>query len=170
MKIYIIGCSCSGKTTLADKLSKKLGLQHIELDRYWWLPGWQERDKEEFRQLVQKKLLSLQNWIVDGNYSRVRDLFLKEADLIIWLNLPFITVFLRSITRSIKRAWTKEEICNGNRENWKNLFSGDSMPAWIIRSYKIRKEYGEYLKSSDKRVIELKNKREIDLFIASVTF
>ena len=32
MKIHIIGGSGSGKTFLADKLSKELGVQHYDLD------------------------------------------------------------------------------------------------------------------------------------------
>ncbi|MCF7920586.1 MAG: AAA family ATPase [Candidatus Cloacimonetes bacterium] len=165
MKIYIIGTSCSGKTTLAGKLAKKLELVHIELDQIWWQPGWQELEAAEFRKRVANELAINESWVVDGNYKRVSDLFLAEVDMIIWLNLPFYQVFQRSITRTIRRIFTGEIICNGNRENWDALFSRDGMPAWVIRSHRSRKQYGKNLQANDKRVIELRNCRQIKEFL-----
>ncbi|ASC70268.1 Shikimate kinase [Halomicronema hongdechloris C2206] len=51
-RIVAIGSSCSGKSTLARRLSTRLGLKHIELDELHWQPNWQERDDNEFRSLV----------------------------------------------------------------------------------------------------------------------
>lgn len=36
MKIHIIGGPGSGKTYLAEKLSKELGIQHYDLDELQW--------------------------------------------------------------------------------------------------------------------------------------
>ena len=36
MKIHIIGGSGSGKTYLADKLSKEYGITHYDLDELQW--------------------------------------------------------------------------------------------------------------------------------------
>jgi adenylate kinase family enzyme len=168
MKIYIIGTSCSGKTTLAEKLARILDLTHIELDQLWWLPDWQERSFDEFREMVIYELKNHENWVVDGNYRRVQNLLLAEVDQIIWLNLPFTLVFWRSITRTIRRIFSQEIVCNGNRENWRALFSWDSMPVWVIRTYRLRKLSGRKLKGEDKRVIELRNMHEVTEFVSSL--
>ena len=169
MKIYIIGTSCSGKTTLARNIAEKLNITHIELDQLWWLPNWQEREREEFREIVEAKLTSEENWVIDGNYRRIRDMIIPRVDHIIWLNLPFYLVFSRSITRTIKRIITRESICNGNHENLSALLSADGMPAWVIRTYKIRKQYGESLKAFDERMIELKSQKQINVWLKDIS-
>ncbi len=168
MKIYIVGSSCSGKTTLSRKIAAVLQIPHLELDQIWWLPGWQECDRQEFRKQVEDKIAANKDWVIDGNYSRVQDLILPEANLIIWLNLPFLVVFWRSIYRTISRIISREIICNGNQEDWRSFFSRDSMPAWVIRTWKLRLDSCYQLKSDDKRVIELKNSKNIEHFLKNI--
>jgi len=165
MKIYIIGSSCSGKTTLARNIAEKLNITHIELDQLWWLPNWQEREQDEFREIVETKLTSEEYWVIDGNYSRIRDLIITRADVIIWLNLPFLQLFFRSLRRTIARSITREPVCNGNYERISALLSADGMPAWIIKTYKIRRQYGESLKADDDRLIELKSQKQINSWL-----
>jgi adenylate kinase family enzyme len=165
VKIYIIGTSCSGKTTLGKLLAKKFNLNHIELDQLWWLPKWQHRQQTDFRQLVENKLAESTNWVVDGNYSHLRNLLVSKADHIIWLNLPFYLVFWRSIKRSVGRIISGETICNGNKENITALLSKDGMPAWVIRSYNERRAYGAYLQSTQENIIELRSRQDIKHFI-----
>lgn len=50
-------------------------------------------------------------WICDGNYtSKVPDLILPQADLVIWLRLPFVVVYWRLLTRTVRRVWTEETL------------------------------------------------------------
>ena len=49
MNILILGLAGSGKTTLANKLSLKLGYEVISLDTYRYGPNWQKKDFDEFR-------------------------------------------------------------------------------------------------------------------------
>ena len=55
-------------------------------------------------------------WVVDGNYSVVRDLVWDRADTVVWLDLPRLVVVRRITTRSIRRVVWREELWNGNRE------------------------------------------------------
>ena len=169
MRIYIIGTSCSGKTTLARNIAEKLNITHIELDQLFWQPNWQQSDPEEFREIVEAKLISEDNWVIDGNYRRIREMIIPKVDHIIWLNLPFYLVFSRSITRTIKRIITRETVCNGNKENISALLSTDGMPAWVIKIYKIRRQYGESLKADDERVIELKSQKQINVWLKDIS-
>jgi adenylate kinase family enzyme len=76
-RTVVIGTSCSGKTRFAGKLAQLLRVQHIELDALNWLPNWTPRPDEEFRSLV-KEAVSTNEWVVDGNYSRTRDIVGRE--------------------------------------------------------------------------------------------
>jgi len=139
-RVVIIGTSCSGKSHLARQLSCKLGTQYIELDELHWEPNWQERPREEFARLV-KESTAGDSWVVDGNYSMVRDIVWPKATTIIWLDYSFPLVFYRSIRRSIIRAITKERLFSGNVETFKqSFFSKDSIILWVINTHRKKRE------------------------------
>jgi hypothetical protein len=72
-------------------------------------------------------------WVIDGNYSVIRDIVWEQADTVIWFDLPYLAVMSRVIRRTIKRAILRTELWNGNREPLSNLISFDpqkSIIAW----------------------------------------
>jgi adenylate kinase family enzyme len=126
MKIALLGCSGSGKSTFAKHLEEELGYPTIELDGFFHLPGWQQKPSDIFKEEVSEALdrseKSAGGWIVDGNYiSKLDDLVTSRADVVIWFNLPKSKVMSRVIKRSLRRALTREELWNGNRESILNL-------------------------------------------------
>lgn len=166
-RVIIIGTSCSGKSTLAKRISKKLRIPHFELDNYFWKENWTESSKEEFIEKV-ANLVNENNWVICGNYNKVREMLWKSATDIVWLDYPFYLVFYRAIKRTIIRAITKEKVCNGNLETFKkSFFSKESIILWVLKTYKRRKkEYPILLKEvSEKRIYRLKNKRETTSFV-----
>ena len=38
MRIYITGASCAGVTTLGRHLATQLGVRHVDVDDYYWMP------------------------------------------------------------------------------------------------------------------------------------
>ena len=121
-----MGCSGSGKSTFAKRLEEELGYPVIELDSFFHLPNWQEKPYELFKSEVseslERSLKLADGWIVDGNYlSKLGDLIISRADVVIWFNLPRAKVMSRIIKRSLRRALTHEELWNGNRERFLNL-------------------------------------------------
>lgn len=141
-RTVVIGTSSSGKTTFARNLASHLGVDHTDLDSLFWLPGWQEREDDDFRARVAAWAVR-ECWVVDGNYTRVRDLLWPRATAVIWLDYPFFLVLWRSLKRTVRRAVTGEEICNGNRETLRKSFlSRDSILLWVIQTHaKNRKRY-----------------------------
>jgi len=138
-RVSVVGTSGSGKTTYASKLAGKLDADHIELDSLHWLPGWQERPKDEFVSILSERLQG-ERWVVDGNYSRTRDMILSRATHLVWLNYPFWLVFWRVFLRTVNRAYTQEELFSGNTESWRlSFFSRDSILIWVITSHRRRK-------------------------------
>ena len=39
-RINVVGTTCTGKTTLARRLSEVLGIPHVEMDALYWEPNW----------------------------------------------------------------------------------------------------------------------------------
>eukprot|EP01084_Bolivina_argentea_P215325 365558_1 len=118
-RFIIVGCSSSGKSTLAHQLCEKYShLERIELDYLWWLPNWKERNKEEFKSLLETKISDANEngWVIDGNYKHARDIMWSKVEVVIWLEYGFWEVFYRACKRTLLRIITKEKVCNGNIE------------------------------------------------------
>ncbi len=171
-RVVVVGTSCSGKTTFAHDLAARLGVSHVEMDRLYWLPGWIERKPEAFLTLVDKNTAG-PRWVTDGNYTKARDVVWPKVTAIIWLNYPFPLVFWRSLKRTFHRALTRQEICNGNVESWRILFSRQSILLWVISTYgKNRERYRTLLASDaypEAAKIQLTSPRAAKAFLASVS-
>jgi adenylate kinase family enzyme len=144
-RVVVVGTSGSGKTTMASMLAERLGAPHIELDRLHWGPNWTEEPDEVFRERTEKALEGSERWVLDGNYSAVRDIVWPRADTVVWLNFSLPLILWRLTRRTFRRAVLKEEIWHGNRENLHtHLFTKDSLYWWVLTTYKKRrKQYGE---------------------------
>jgi adenylate kinase family enzyme len=170
-----VGCSGSGKTTLARSLVSTLGLPHIELDAIFHQPGWTPLDHDTFRARVEQAT-DARRWVVDGNYSTVRDIVWQRADTVVWFDLPYAVVMARTIRRTLRRVVTRQELWNGNKEPWSNLCSWKpekSIIAWAATRHKVyRQRYGEA--EHDPRwagldFVRLGSQRRADAFLAEVT-
>ena len=126
--IAVVGCSGSGKTTVAQQIADRLEIEHIELDDLAQQPGWKLRPAEEFRSDLQRRLSGAeQGWVTCGHYERLAgSMHLEQANKIVWIDLPRSTVMARVIRRTIRRVITREELWNGNKEPWTNLYHWDS--------------------------------------------
>ena len=133
-RLAIIGSTGSGKSTLARALSLRLQLPHTELDDLNWLPEWQERTNEDFRELVDAATAE-QAWVIDGGYSKVRDLVWGRADTIVWLDYGFLTTAWQLLRRTFRRNFRGEACCNGNHESLGRSLGRDSILLWLLQSY-----------------------------------
>ena len=62
-RIRVIGRTGSGKSTFSSELSSLMNIPHIEMDKLFWKPAWQQSSEEEFIPKVQKALDSGIQWI-----------------------------------------------------------------------------------------------------------
>ncbi len=120
-RISVVGNSGSGKTTIARAVAEALGAPHLELDGVFHQPDWQPLDTDEFRRVV-SEFTAADSWVVDGNYSGVRDIVWDLADTVIWVDPPRLRVMRRLFARTMRRMITGAELWNGNRERWIYLF------------------------------------------------
>lgn len=141
-RICIIGTTGSGKTTLARQVSQRFLIPHIELDALHWEPNWTSAEAQVFRDRV-TEALSGERWVVDGNYSAVRDIVWGKADTVVFLDYPFWLVIGRLMRRTLRRSLNQEELWSGNRENIRKSFlSQESIVLWMLQTYQPnRKKY-----------------------------
>jgi adenylate kinase family enzyme len=136
----------SWKKTMARKISAYVAVPQLEVDSVFHQPGWQELDRALFRARVTAFPEAL-GWVVDGNYSAVRDVVWSRADTVIWLDPPRHRVMRQVIWRTLRRMATRAELWNGNREPWRNLYRLDpteSIIAWAWTSHhRYRERYAQ---------------------------
>jgi adenylate kinase family enzyme len=97
-RVLVVGISCAGKTTLAQRLAEATRLPLIHLDREHWLPGWQEPPRAEWRARV-AVLAAADAWIMDGNYTGSFDIRMPRADAIVWLDYRPVKCIARVLGR-----------------------------------------------------------------------
>jgi adenylate kinase family enzyme len=140
LRIVVVGVTGSGKTTLARQISQLFGIPHIELDALHWQPGWVMTDLAVFREALEKAV-SAPAWVVDGNYSKVRDIVWPSATMLLWLDYPLALVLFRLARRTVQRVISREILWNENCETMRGaFFSRDSLFLWALKSHKQHKQ------------------------------
>lgn len=172
-RIHIIGPSGSGKTSLGAELSGLLGLPHVELDSLHWRADWQPAPLDEFRQAV-AAALSGEAWVVDGNYSKARDIVWQRVQVVVWLDLPLAVVLARLVNRSIRRAISGEMLWEKNQESLSDLFfSRDSLLLYTLQTFSRRRRNYTRLAADPKyghiRFIRLRSPAAVRRWIEQIT-
>jgi adenylate kinase family enzyme len=124
VRFAVVGTTGVGKTTLARSISQCLSIPHVELDGIYHQAGWKRLPEAQFRVRIIEEV-GRPDWVIDGNYSEVRDLVWGAADLVMFLDYPRSIIMSRVIRRSLTRAAVRRQLWNGNRESFKSLLSRD---------------------------------------------
>ena len=130
MKIYIIGPTGSGKTTLSERLSKKYNIKCYELDLLVY-----DDDNNHIKRLPEvrdnmfNEILKKKSWIIEDVGRQIFKKGRQESDIIYYINIPRIIVYKRVITRWLKQRLGKE------RYNYPPTFK------YLIDMLKITKGY-----------------------------
>lgn len=165
-RVWVVGDSGSGKTTVARAIAARLGLPHVELDALMHRPGWREAPLPEFRAAVDAAT-SGDAWVVDGNYTtQVGDLREERADRVVWLDYPLHVCWPRTVRRSFRRAVDGAELWNGNRERFR-LWLRPDHPIWYtLRTHRARGRQFESL--MDDRWVRLHGPADVERWLAGL--
>jgi adenylate kinase family enzyme len=172
-RVSVVGNSGSGKSTLASELAATLAVPHLELDSVFHQPRWESLPLDEFQRVVAARAAE-DGWVIDGNYSsRVQPIVWARADTVVWLDPPRLTVMRRVIGRTVRRAVTRQELWNGNREPLINFFSlvpEKSIISWAWYSHaSYRDRYGAAPAdpaNAHLTFIHLTSRRDVSRFLA----
>ncbi|WP_084039379.1 hypothetical protein [Demequina sp. NBRC 110053] len=173
-RVSVVGSSGSGKTTVARQLAEALGIPHTEMDALHWGADWTPTDDELLAERV-RAVAAADSWVIDGNYhSKIGPVVWERADAVVWLDVPRHRALWRGVTRTVRRAATREELWNGNREHWSGLafWRGDeSIIWWVWTSHRrTRQRYAAAI--DDPRWAHLKfhrlrSRRDVARFLAA---
>lgn len=174
-RVSVVGCSGSGKSTVARKLADILGVPCVELDAIHWRSGWVEEEPDVFVDRVREATRG-DAWVIDGNYqSKVGTLVWELAELVVWVNPPRWRVMVQVTLRTLRRAARREELWNGNREGWGGLrlwSSSDSVIRWAWESYAPQIERYEAAMADPShahlRFVRLRSRRDVERFLEEV--
>lgn len=163
-KIHIIGGPGSGKSYIAAKLSKMLGLPTHELDNFFW-----DHESEYFGSQIPPvkraeklaRVVAQEKWIIEGVYHSWTEKSFQQADYIFVLKTNVYVrdwrILKRFILRKVKLA------SSPRKENvkmlidllkWNHQYDGNN----LVQAIKMMKPY------KDKVIILTKNDDVFKLF------
>lgn len=177
-RIRIVGTSGSGKSRLAAAVAARTGLPRLDLDAVFWDAGWTYRDLDEALGLIRGFVAAHPDgWVSDGNWtSRLGDLLDPGrpggADAIVWVDHPRPVVMRRVISRTLRRAVTREELWHGNRErprSWLRWAPDENIVRWAWTDYPVMRARMEARIAAGEPVIRLRGQREVDAWLAGLS-
>ena len=160
-KIFITGNTCTGKSRLANSISKLIQIPVTNLDDIFWKNGFNnpilvKNFKEEVKDITRKN-----QWIIEGIYTiDVGEIISQDVDLIIFLDIPYLTcvkrIFFRSICRIINKNCKLESIQTV-------FFNKKSLLYKIIFNWKATNMvfYNFIKKNSKIKIITIRNQLDI---------
>lgn len=168
-KISIIGPAASGKTTLANKLSKLLKIQVYHLDQIGWKDNRVFAPQDEIIEKV-KEILKKDSWIIDGSMHRSKTLEMRmeSSDMIILYDLPLLVCLWRQTKRYFKYYNKVRPDMGGNNKQkcpftWKDIKFALNNPMDDVYS-KLK------LHLKNKNIIIIKNIKDEKKFIKSLIY
>lgn len=134
-KIALFGPPATGKTTLARWLSVELGHPHTGLDDLLFTPDG-PLPLEEFRRQAEE-ITRRDEWIVEGNFSKLADVVWHRADVLVWLDFPLALIVYRIVRRSLHQLAGRDDSAQARRLTWSTaFFSRRSLLRTAIRKHR----------------------------------
>jgi len=169
MKIAIVGYSGSGKSTLARELAERYQTDVLHFDTVQFLPDWVIRSEDEKKKITEEFLNTHDSWVIDGNYSKLfYERRMAEADIIIFLLFNRFSCFYRAYHRYIKyKNKTRPDMADGCKEKFDSEFV-----KWILwrgRTKRVRDQYKNTILKYEKKSVVIKNQKELDGYIKSIS-
>jgi len=153
---------------LADKISKKLNIEKIDLDDIYWENKFsKKRGLSCAKDILNKKLEQKDNWITEGIYTGWISCAIDNSDKIIWIQIDDnFKLSWRILIRWWKRRGKNTEsilsILNLLKFQWdyKRIRKGKEKSLYLVHKEMVEK-YKE-------KLIILKSEKEVNNFIKNL--
>lgn len=165
-RVAVIGCPGSGKTTFTKSLGIILDREVVHLDKVLWGANWQMLPFEE-RQLIHNKLISAENWLIDGMWKSHLCERLDRATTVIFLDYKRSVSIRRAISRRIRyRGKQRDDIADGCLEKLDNYFL---QYIWTFRRKARPIILNELAKRAHINVVTLRTPKQTKIFLQSLS-
>jgi hypothetical protein len=114
-------------------------------------------------------IIAAERWVIDGSYERkLGDLVIRNADTIVWLDLPVRVWLPRLMRRTMRRIGGRVRLWNDNRESLRSvLFDWNGLLPYAIRShFRRRKTWPTRLAPFN--AVRLRTPEEVERWLATV--
>jgi adenylate kinase family enzyme len=163
-RIMVCGPSCSGKSTFATALARRLGVPVVHLDQLRFVPrsNWVKRPDAEFDALHYEAVVG-ERWVIEGNYRQQVPIRLTRASGIIELITGGVPVRLWRYARRTLFEPNRPGALEGLHDSIKW-----DMIDWIARREPARRpSYLAMLRESGLPMIEVGSLRELNALNAT---
>ena len=165
MRILIIGYSGAGKSTLAKQLGKIYNLDVLHLDNVAFNFDFTNRSDEEQNKLVKEFIDTHDNWVIDGNYSRICPERFALADKIIFLNFNRVFCYFSGLKRYFQN---KGKV----RDSFPCVERFDlTFQWWILFKGRTKDKKRRHLENMNKvngEKLVFKNRRQVKKYLKSI--
>jgi len=168
----VIGVSAGvGKSTFAQKLGEILTINVYHLDAIYWKPNWVEATFDEFLGAQQTIVNQQSQWIIEGNYTGTFEIRAKDADTIIYLELPLYVCLYRVVKRWLQNIGrTRPDMGEGCKEKLDWKFIKFIYSTYYPRKRKMHERFQSFKASgTTKEIIILKSKQEIKSYLDNLS-
>lgn len=156
MKILIIGIVASGKTTLANKLSKSLNIKNYEIDSIVHDDIKKEKRSINEQLNIINDINKEKDWIIEGTLRKYLYFLLDRADEIVYIDIPLKERKKRIIKRYIKQKLKIE------KTNYKpTLKMLQNMYKWTDDYEKNKGEFEQKLSNYKDKLIITNNTKDL---------
>ena len=111
-------------------------------------------------------------WVLDGNYRRLQQIKWQRAQVVVWIDLPYLQIIWQLIKRTYLRVRNEEVLWAGNVETLGKAFSSSSVIWYSIKNLRARRrEYSAAAKApglAHIHFIRLRSRSEVKTFLADL--
>jgi adenylate kinase family enzyme len=135
-KIFITGGPGSGKTTLSRSVGSSLGVPVCDLDAMLWESQIRGEPFEVAVSGSVSKIMAMDAWVAEGMYRGWADPLLRQAEFVLWLDVPWRKASYRIISRHIKATLARNNHFPGLRRlhrfwRWSGRFYSNQNPSGL---------------------------------------
>lgn len=166
-RIVVIGCSGSGKSTIARAIGARTGLPVIHLDTLYWHPGWRPHPDLAVFQAELRAAAAGERWVIDGGFTTGSgpERFAR-ADIVVLFDLPRRLCLWRVIRRYLTyRGQARPDLAPGCPERIDLEFY---RYVWTYRRKVLPKIEALIASHFSGRLVRVRHERDAEAFLTGL--
>jgi hypothetical protein len=118
-----------------------------------------------------RALVATDRWTTEWQYSDARPLLTERADLLVWLDPPFVRVTLpQVVSRTLRRRLRRERLWNGNVEPplWTFFTDREHIVRWSIATRNIYRARVEdvHHQRPELTIVRLRSRKQVEAWLS----